>query len=73
VGRAFGEANFFTGYVWRLPRKGHQLSLQLNITNLFDETDPIVTRYFANGDTKRTCRSIEREARAFRLTGIYSF
>jgi outer membrane receptor protein involved in Fe transport len=67
-----GEGNFFTGYSFR-PYRRHVLKVQLNISNLFDETDPIVTRYHAEGDTKRVRRNIERMPRMWRLTADYSF
>lgn len=66
-----GEVNAFVGY--RIPLKGkHRLSVQLNVTNLFDETDPIITRYFGTGNLSQVRRVILREPRVWRLTVNYS-
>jgi hypothetical protein len=46
-----GEADLLAGYTVRGLPKGRHLSFQFNIYNVFDETDPIVTRYsFATGE-----------------------
>jgi outer membrane receptor protein involved in Fe transport len=48
-----GEADLLAGYTVRKMSKGRQMSFQLNIYNVFDETDPIITRYgFTTGEAR---------------------
>ena len=69
---AYGEASFLAGYNTKLGQKA-RLGLQVNIVNLFDETDPIITRYFATGDLKRARRIIIRDPRLIRISASCTF
>ena len=69
---AYGEAMFLAGYNLRLKDR-RRLSVQLNIANLFDETDPIVTRYATTGNLHHPRRMIIRDPRTTRLTASFSF
>ena len=68
----YGEASFLAGYNVRLKERG-RLSLQVNVSNLFDETDPIVTRYSTTGNLNAPRRMIIREPRMTRFTATFSF
>jgi outer membrane receptor protein involved in Fe transport len=68
-----GEAMFLAGYEIRWKDR-RRLNLQLNISNLFDETDPIITRYSTNSINLHQPRQLQfRVPRTARLTATFSF
>lgn len=48
-GNDFWQAEAMVGYDMHGFHKGHKLRLQLNIRNLFDDTDPLILRYQGTG------------------------
>ncbi len=48
-GNAFWQADAMLGYDMHGFHKGHKLRLQLNVRNLFDDTDPLILRYQGTG------------------------
>lgn len=69
---AYGEANLLAGYSLRFKDR-RRLNVQINVSNLFDETDPIISRYFTSGDLKRARRILIREPRSVRVTTTVAF
>jgi outer membrane receptor for monomeric catechols len=68
-----GEADAMAGYTVRGLQKGRRLSFQLNVFNVFDETDPIITRYnFATGE-QRALGVKPREPLTWRFTTNFEF
>lgn len=48
-GNSFWQADAMLGYDTHGFHPGHKLRLQLNVRNLFDETDPLILRYQGTG------------------------
>jgi len=69
-GNAIESGDFLLGYNFRSKAK-HTYSLQLNVQNLFDDTDPIITRVFP--DNSRPLRALFQDGRTFRLTASVKF
>jgi outer membrane receptor for monomeric catechols len=68
-----GEAMFLVGYEKRWSER-RRLNLQLNVSNLFDESDPIVARYSNNPINLNHPRTVQwRNPRTVRLTAHFSF
>jgi hypothetical protein len=66
-----GEGNAALGYNLKLGDK-HRVDFTLNIRNLFDETEPIITRRFPDSG-QEVRRLIYRAPRAWQLTAEYAF
>jgi len=67
-----GEAAFLLGFERRLGDRA-RLSTQLNIANLFDETDPRIIRYANTGNTYEIKRIAVRDPRTWTLSTRLSF
>ena len=66
-----GEGNAAAGYSLKLGGR-HRVNLTLNVRNLFDETEPIITRRFADS-SQDIRRLIYRAPRSWQLTAEYGF
>jgi outer membrane receptor for monomeric catechols len=71
---SFWDADLMAGYTLRRGLgKGRRVSFQLNIFNLFDDRDPLVTRYqFVNGE-RVVFRSVPQSPRTWRFTTNFEF
>ena len=67
-----GQASLLLGYERRLKDRV-RLNVQLNISNLFDETDPRIIRYANTGDTNQIRRIAVRDPRVWTLSTRLSF
>jgi outer membrane receptor protein involved in Fe transport len=67
-----GEASLLLGFERRVADRA-RLSVQLNVSNLFDETDPRVVRYANSGNTYQVKRVAVREPRVWTLSTRLSF
>ncbi len=70
-GNSFWRSDFLCGYIFPQGWKDdHRMSVQLNVYNVFDNTDPLEIRYDEFG---AVWRHIVQEPRAWRLTFNYDF
>ncbi len=69
-GNSYGEGEGLIGYDFGKIWVFKKLQVQLNVKNLFDDTDPIVTRFRDDGSPWRWKI---REPRSYRLTARFSF
>jgi len=67
-----GQASLLLGYERRVSDRA-RLNVQLNVSNLFDETDPRIIRYANTGDTYQIRRIAVRDPRVFTLSTRLSF
>jgi iron complex outermembrane recepter protein len=70
---SFWNADLMAGYAVRGLGKGRRLSLQVNVFNLFDHRDPLITRYQFIGDQKHIFRTVPQAPRNWRFTANFEF
>lgn len=72
-GPAVGQLDLLAGYTLPKFTKARRLSLQLNLFNVLNETDPIVTRYNFDTGSARPIGYRPREGFTWRLTANFEF
>lgn len=71
---SFWDADLLAGYALRHGLgKGRRVSFQLNVFNLFDDRDPLITRYQFVGGEKLIFRSVPVSPRTWRLSINFEF
>jgi iron complex outermembrane recepter protein len=70
---AFWRADAVAGYTVRRLGKGRRLSFQLNVMNVFDIRDPLITRYQFIGNERFVFRSVPQAPRTWRFTTNFEF
>ena len=70
---SFWTADLMAGYTLRGLGRNRRLSLQLNVFNLFDERDPLITRYQFIGQNRFIFRTVPQAPRSWRLTTNFEF
>jgi outer membrane receptor for monomeric catechols len=70
---AYWKADLMGGYTVRGLGQGRRLSFQLNILNVFDDRDALITRYQFIGDQKHIFRTVPQAPRTWRLTANFEF
>ncbi|MDO8544519.1 MAG: TonB-dependent receptor [Opitutaceae bacterium] len=70
---SFWDADLMAGYTVRGLGKGRRLSFQVNVFNLFDDRDPLVTRYEFVAGQRLVFRSVPQSPRTWRFTTNFDF
>jgi outer membrane receptor protein involved in Fe transport len=73
MGPSFWNADLMAGYTVRGLVRNRRLSLQLNLFNLFDEREPLVTRYQFIGQSRFIFRTVPQAPRTWRFTTNFEF
>lgn len=70
---SFWNADAMVGYEVQGLRKGRKLKFQLNVDNVFDDRDPLITRYsFATGE-RLVFREVPQSPLTWRLTTSFEY
>ena len=70
---SFWNADLMAGYTVRGLGKGRRLSFQVNVFNLFDDRDPLITRYQFIGSERFIFRTVPQAPRTWRFTTNFDF
>jgi outer membrane receptor protein involved in Fe transport len=70
---SFWNADLMAGYTVRGLGKGRRLSFQVNVFNLFDEREPLITRYQFIGSERFVFRTVPQAPRTWRFTTNFDF
>lgn len=72
-GNSFGYADLTAGYAFTPFAQRRRVSVQLNVANLFDKRDPLITRYIEVGSSIFVYREVVQPPRTWRLTTNVEF
>jgi iron complex outermembrane recepter protein len=70
---SYWKADLMGGYTVRGLGRGRRLSFQVNVLNIFDDREALITRYQFIGDQKHIFRTVPQAPRTWRFTTNFEF